>query len=101
MKSIALGSDPNAAGLKDVLKKHLTELGYAWDDYGSDDAIYANVAIDVALSAIRLGGVEEVHMVCLEGRFEMPAWEHEIQDARCEVGAEDGRVVAPGELHGA
>ena len=48
MKSIALGSDPNAAGLKDVLKKHLTELGYAWDDYGSDDAIYANVAIDVA-----------------------------------------------------
>ena len=48
MKSIALGSDPNAAGLKEVLKKHLTELGYAWDDYGSDDAIYANVAIDVA-----------------------------------------------------
>lgn len=48
MKSIALGSDPNAVGLKEVLKKHLTELGYAWDDYGSDDAIYANVAIDVA-----------------------------------------------------
>ncbi|MBC8393485.1 MAG: RpiB/LacA/LacB family sugar-phosphate isomerase [Deltaproteobacteria bacterium] len=48
MKSIALGSDPNAAGLKEVLKKHLTELGYAWDDYGSDDAIYANVAIGVA-----------------------------------------------------
>ena len=48
MKSIALGSDPNAAGLKEILKKHLTELGYAWDDYGSDDAIYANMAIDVA-----------------------------------------------------
>ena len=48
MKSIALGSDPNAAELKEVLKKHLTELGSAWDDYGSDDAIYANVAIDVA-----------------------------------------------------
>jgi NADPH-dependent glutamate synthase beta subunit-like oxidoreductase len=43
-----------------------------------------NVAIDVALSAIRLSGVEEVHMVCLEGRFEMPAWEHEIQDALAE-----------------
>ena len=28
MKSNALGSDPNAAGLKEVLKKHLTELGY-------------------------------------------------------------------------
>jgi NADPH-dependent glutamate synthase beta subunit-like oxidoreductase/Na+-translocating ferredoxin:NAD+ oxidoreductase RNF subunit RnfB len=43
-----------------------------------------NVAIDVALSAIRLGGVEEVYMACLEGRFEMPAWEHEIQDALAE-----------------
>jgi len=43
-----------------------------------------NVAIDVALSAIRLSGVEEVYMVCLEGRFEMPAWEHEIQDALAE-----------------
>jgi NADPH-dependent glutamate synthase beta subunit-like oxidoreductase len=43
-----------------------------------------NVAIDVALSAIRLSGVEEVYMVCLEGRFEMPAWEHELQDALAE-----------------
>jgi NADPH-dependent glutamate synthase beta subunit-like oxidoreductase len=32
-----------------------------------------NVAIDVALSATRLSGVEEVYMACLEGRFEMPA----------------------------
>jgi formate dehydrogenase beta subunit len=43
-----------------------------------------NVAIDVALSAIRMTGVEEVHMVCLEGRFNMPAWEHEIHDALTE-----------------
>jgi len=43
-----------------------------------------NVAIDVALSATRLSGVEEVYMVCLEGRFEMPAWEHEVQDALME-----------------
>ncbi|UCB47828.1 MAG: FAD-dependent oxidoreductase [Deltaproteobacteria bacterium] len=40
-----------------------------------------NVAVDAALSAIRLVGVEEVYLSCLEGRFEMPAWEHEIQDA--------------------
>jgi NADPH-dependent glutamate synthase beta subunit-like oxidoreductase len=40
-----------------------------------------NAAIDVALSTIRLVGVEEVYLSCLEGRFEMPAWEHEIQDA--------------------
>jgi formate dehydrogenase major subunit len=43
-----------------------------------------NVAIDVALTALRMGGVEEVHMICLEARFQMPAWEHEIQDALAE-----------------
>jgi ribose 5-phosphate isomerase B len=48
MKSIALGCDPNAAELKEIIKKQLTELGYAYHDYGSDDVIYANVAIKVA-----------------------------------------------------
>lgn len=43
-----------------------------------------NVAIDVVLSAIRLPGVEEVHMACLEKRDEMPAWEHEVHDALAE-----------------
>ena len=48
MKSIALGCDPNAAGLKEIIKNQLSELGYAWEDYGSDDVIYANVAIKVS-----------------------------------------------------
>lgn len=39
-----------------------------------------NVAIDVALSALRLGG-QHVDMVCLEKRREMPAHESEIQTA--------------------
>ena len=39
-----------------------------------------NVAVDVARTARRLGG-EDVHLVCLEKRDEMPAWEHEILDA--------------------
>ena len=39
-----------------------------------------NVAIDVALTALR-SGAKEVEMVCLESREEMPAWEHEIKDA--------------------
>ncbi|MFC1883875.1 FAD-dependent oxidoreductase [Thermodesulfobacteriota bacterium] len=43
-----------------------------------------NVAIDVALTALRMKGVEEVHMICLEGRFQMPAWVHEIRDALAE-----------------
>ncbi|MCA1961675.1 MAG: FAD-dependent oxidoreductase [Desulfomonile sp.] len=39
-----------------------------------------NVAIDVARTAVRLGA-ESVSLVCLETRREMPAWEHEIQEA--------------------
>ncbi len=39
-----------------------------------------NVAIDVALTAKRLGAGEVV-MVCLESRDEMPAWDYEIEEA--------------------
>ena len=39
-----------------------------------------NVAVDVALTARRLGA-GEVTMVCLEARDEMPAWDYEIEDA--------------------
>lgn len=39
-----------------------------------------NVAIDVALTAIRLGA-KEVQLACLESREEMPAFEHEIKEA--------------------
>jgi len=39
-----------------------------------------NVAIDVALIAKRKGA-ENVTLICLESRDEMPAWEHEIEEA--------------------
>ncbi|RLB22586.1 MAG: 4Fe-4S ferredoxin, partial [Deltaproteobacteria bacterium] len=39
-----------------------------------------NVAIDVALSASRLGA-EQVRLICLEKRDEMPAWDYEIEEA--------------------
>jgi heterodisulfide reductase subunit A-like polyferredoxin len=39
-----------------------------------------NVAIDVALSALRVGA-EDVTLVCLEKREEMPAWKYEIDEA--------------------
>jgi len=48
MKKIAIGCDPNAAELKEAVKQQLTDLGYEYEDYGSDDPIYANVAIKVA-----------------------------------------------------
>jgi ribose 5-phosphate isomerase B len=49
-KIVALGSDPNAIALKNVVKEALTELGYEYYDFGSDDTVYANVAIEVAES---------------------------------------------------
>ncbi|MGA8239014.1 MAG: RpiB/LacA/LacB family sugar-phosphate isomerase [Desulfobacterales bacterium] len=66
MKAIALGSDPNAASLKEVLKKHLTELGYKWEDYGSDDSIYANVAIELA-QAVTSGKHDRGILMCGTG----------------------------------
>jgi len=39
-----------------------------------------NVAVDVAMTALRKGA-QEVTLVCLEERDEMPAWEHEIETA--------------------
>lgn len=48
MKKVAIGADPNAADLKELIKKQLTDLGFESEDYGSDDPIYANVAFKVA-----------------------------------------------------
>ena len=51
MKKIAIGCDPNAADLKAVVMQQLSDLGYEYEDYGSEDPIYANVAIKVAPAA--------------------------------------------------
>ncbi len=66
MKRIAIGADPNAAGLKETLKKHLTDLGYEYEDYGSDDPIYANVAIKVA-EAVASGKHDRGILLCGTG----------------------------------
>lgn len=44
---IAIGCDPNAAQMKMVLMDYIKELGCSVKDYGSDDPIYANVAVTV------------------------------------------------------
>lgn len=46
---IAIGCDPNAQSAKDELIKHIEDMGYAEvTDFGSDDPIYANTAIQLA-----------------------------------------------------
>jgi ribose 5-phosphate isomerase B len=66
MKKVAIGCDPNAAELKESVKNHLTDLGYEWEDYGSDDPIYANVAIKVA-EAVAAGKHDRGILICGTG----------------------------------
>lgn len=66
MKKIAIGCDPNAAELKKAIIKHLAELGYECEDYGSDDPIYANVAIAVA-EAVAAGKHDRGILMCGTG----------------------------------
>jgi ribose 5-phosphate isomerase B len=66
MKKVAIGCDPNASELKEIIKQHLEDLGYAWEDYGSDDPIYANVAFDLA-QAVAAGKHDRGILICGTG----------------------------------
>ena len=66
MRKVVIGCDPNAANLKGKIKKHLSELGFEYEDYGSDDPIYANVAIKVA-EAVAAGEFERGILICGTG----------------------------------
>lgn len=66
MARVAIGCDPNAVDLKNVLKEHLAELGHEVEDYGSDDPIYANTAIRVAES-VAAGKHERGVLLCGTG----------------------------------
>lgn len=48
MHSIAIGCDPNAQEVKMDLIRMLEKKGYQVQDFGSEDPIYANVAVSVA-----------------------------------------------------
>lgn len=45
--TVAIGCDPNASSLKDVIIAQLKQLGYTVKDFGSDDPVYAQVAFEV------------------------------------------------------
>ncbi len=64
--SVAIGCDPNASALKEVLKEFLSSLGYEVVDYGSDDIIYANTAYRVA-RAVAEGKHERAVLICGTG----------------------------------
>ena len=66
MSKVAIGADPNAYALKDVIKQHLTDLGHNYEDFGSEDPIYANVAFEVA-EAVARGEFERGILLCGTG----------------------------------
>ena len=66
MKKVAIGCDPNADAQKEVIKKLLTDLGYEYEDYGSEDPVYANVAIKLA-EAVASGKHDRGILMCGTG----------------------------------
>lgn len=63
---IAFGSDPNAAGLKNILMEYTQSLGHEVTDLGSDDVIYANVGFAVA-EAVVAGEYDRGVVICGTG----------------------------------
>lgn len=64
--TVAIGCDPNAVTLKEIIKDQLKELGYSVKDFGSDDPIYARVAFTVG-EAVAEGSYDRGILLCGTG----------------------------------
>lgn len=63
---IAFGCDPNAAELKLAIMEYVKALGHEVEDLGSDDPIYANVAVKTA-TAVAAGEYDRGILFCGTG----------------------------------
>ncbi len=63
---VAIGCDPNAADLKETIKELLKAEGIEFEDFGSADPIYANVAFAVG-EAVAAGKYDRGILVCGTG----------------------------------
>lgn len=66
MHKIAIGCDPNAEEAKQAIIRMLTSEGYAVEDMGSPDPLYANVAVKVA-KAVAAGEYDRGILICGTG----------------------------------
>jgi len=64
--SVAIGCDPNAASLKEIIISLLKEMGFTVEDFGSDDPIYAKVAFRVG-EAVAAGEYDRGILLCGTG----------------------------------
>ena len=82
--------DVARSAAREVLRQHAGGVENFEPSQGNLDAVAAREMMDVSLSALRLGA-QEVHLVCLETRGEMPAALEEIAEAE-----EEGIIIHPG-----
>jgi NADPH-dependent glutamate synthase beta subunit-like oxidoreductase/NAD-dependent dihydropyrimidine dehydrogenase PreA subunit len=82
--------DVARSAAREVLRQHAGGVETFEPSQGNMDAVAAREMMDVSLSALRLGA-QEVHLVCLENREEMPAALEEIEEAE-----EEGIIIRPG-----
>lgn len=64
--SVAIGCDPNAGSLKNIIIEQLNSLGYSVTDFGSEDPIYAKVAFEVG-EAVAAGSFDRGILLCGTG----------------------------------
>lgn len=64
--TVAIGCDPNASALKEIIKNQLSEMGYSVKDFGSGDPIYARVAFTVG-EAVASGTFDRGILLCGTG----------------------------------
>src|SRR6202790_3880038 len=82
--------DVARSAAREVLRQHAGGVEHFEPSQGNMDAVAAREMVDVSLSALRLGA-QEVHLVCLETRGEMPAALEEIEEAE-----EEGIIIHAG-----
>jgi NADPH-dependent glutamate synthase beta subunit-like oxidoreductase len=75
--------DVARSAAREVLRQHSVDVEHQEPLQENLDAVAVREMMDVSLSALRLGA-QEVHLVCLESRAEMPAALEEITDAEDE-----------------
>lgn len=97
--------DVARSAAREVLRQHAGGVEHIEPSPENLAAVATREMMDVSLSALRLGA-QEVHLVCLENRVEMPAALEEIEEAEEEgviihaglgpkqIIGKDGRVVA-------
>ena len=82
--------DVARSAAREVLKQHTSGVEELTPSEDNVSAVATKEMVDISLSALRMGA-QEVHVVCLENRAEMPAALEEIEEAETE-----GVILHPG-----